>query len=157
VRWSALSGPEGHPIHAFVVPLPAGAFAASLIFDILTWTRPGDLPWLVDGAFWLIGVGLIGAGLAAVFGLLDLTRLARGTRPFRIALGHAAVNVLVAGLFLAGYAWRAGDHVSLDKTRPGQLALSALAVGLLVVAVVLGQTLTYRYGARVDRRALRPD
>jgi hypothetical protein len=47
--------------------------------------------------------------------------------------------------------------VSLDKTRPGQLALSAVAVGLLVLAVVLGQTRTYRYGARVERRALRPD
>jgi hypothetical protein len=63
------------------------------------------------------------------------------------------LNVGVAVLFLIGYAWRAGDHTSLDKTGAGQLTLSSTAVGLLVVAVFLGQTLTYRFGMRVDRRA----
>jgi uncharacterized membrane protein len=157
MRLSAIGGPQGHPLHPFVVPLPVGAFVSSLVFDILTWTRPGDLPWLVDGAWWLIGVGLIGAGVAAVFGILDLLRIRRGTPPWRIALTHAALNVAVAVLFLIGYAWRAGDHVQLDKTRSGQLALSAAAVGLLVVAVVLGQTLTYRFGTRVDERATSTD
>lgn len=154
MRLSAVSGPAGHPLHPFVVPLPVGAFVSSLIFDILTWTRPGELPWLVDGAWWLIGVGLIGAALAAVFGGVDLLQIPRGTRPWRLALTHAALVVGVAGLFLVGYVWRAGDHTELDKTRAGQLALSAVAVGLLVVAVLLGQTLTYRYGSRVDRRTV---
>ena len=157
MRLSAIGGPEGHPLHPFVVPLPVGAFVSSLVFDILTWTRPGDLPWLVDGAWWLIGVGLIGAGVAAVFGVLDLLRLQRGTRPWRVALIHLGLNITVAGLFLIGYVWRAGDHVQLEKTRSGQLALSAAAVGLLAVAVVLGQTLTYRFGTRVDKRATSTD
>ena len=153
MRLSAVSGPAGHPWHPFLVPLPIGAFVSSLIFDILTWTRPGELPWLVDGAWWLIGVGLIGAGLAAVFGLVDLLQIPRGTRPWRVALAHAALNVGVAVLFLIGYVWRADDHTALDKTGSGQLTLSCVAVGLLVVAVFLGQTLTYRFGMRVDRRA----
>lgn len=153
MRLSAASGPEGHPLHPFVVPLPVGAFVSSLIFDILTWTRPGELPWLVDGAWWLIGVGLIAAAVAAGFGVLDLLRIPRRTHPWRVALAHSALNVGVAVLFLIGYVWRAGDHVELDKTRPGQLTLSAVAIVLLVVAVFLGQTLTYRFGTRVDRRA----
>jgi uncharacterized membrane protein len=153
MRLSAVSGPEGHPLHPFLVPLPIGAFVSSLVFDILTWTRPGELPWLVDGAWWLMGVGLIGAGIAAVFGVVDLLQIPRGSRPWRIALAHSALNVGVALLFLIGYAWRAGDHTELDKTGSGQLALSCVAVGLLVVAVFLGQTLTYRFGMRVDRRA----
>jgi uncharacterized membrane protein len=152
MRLSAVSGPAGHPLHPFVVPLPIGAFVSSLIFDILTWTRPGELPWLVDGAWWLIGVGLIGAAIAAVFGVVDLLQIPRWTRPWRIALAHAALNVGVAVLFLIGYAWRAGDHTALDKTGAGQLTLSCLAVGLLVLAVVLGQTLTYRFALRVDRQ-----
>ncbi len=152
MRLSAVSGPAGHPLHPFVVPLPIGAFVSSLIFDILTWTRPGELPWLVDGAWWLIGVGLIGAGIAAVFGLADMLQIPRGTQPRRVALAHAALNVTVAVLFLIGYVWRAGDHVDLDRTRPGQLTLSCAAVGLLVAAVLLGQTLTYRFGTRVDGR-----
>lgn len=153
MRLSAVSGPAGHPLHPFVAPLPIGAFVSSLVFDILTWTRPGDLPWLVDGAWWLIGVGLIGAAVAAGFGLLDLLQIPRGTRPWRLGLAHSALNVAVAVLFLIGYAWRAGDHVELDKTRAGQLTLSCVAVGLLVVAVLLGQTLTYRFGMRVDHPA----
>ena len=150
---SAVSGPKGHPLHPFLVPLPIGAFVSSLIFDILSWTRPGELPWLVDGAWWLIGVGLIGAGIAAVFGVVDILHIPRGSRPWRVALAHSVLNVGVAVVFLIGYGWRAGDHVELDKTRSGQLALSGVAVGLLVVAVLLGQTLTYRFGMQVERRA----
>jgi uncharacterized membrane protein len=111
MRFAAASGPAGHPLHAFVVPLPVGAFVSSLIFDILTWTRPGELPWLVDGAWWLIGVGLIGAGLASVFGVVDLLQIQRRTRPWRLALTHSALNLGAAALFLIGYVWRAGDHV----------------------------------------------
>jgi len=146
-----LSGPAGHPLHPFVAPVPVGAFVASLIFDILTRTRPGELPWLVDGAWWLIGIGLVGAGVAALFGALDLSRIPRRTQPFKLALAHLTLNVVVAGLFGIGYAWRATDHVDLGQTRWGQLALSAVAVALLAVAVWLGQTLTYRHGTRVHR------
>ena len=61
-----------------LVPLPIGAFVSSLIFDILTRTRAGGLPYLVDGAFWLIGVGLAGALAAAVPGVLDFRTIPRG-------------------------------------------------------------------------------
>jgi uncharacterized membrane protein len=152
MKRSVFAGADGHPLHPFVVPLPIGAFVSSLIFDILTQTRAGGLPYLVDGAFWLIGVGLIGALIAAVFGVLDLVSIPRGTRPFRIAMTHLALNVAAAVLFAIGYAWRAGDHVELDKTRWGQLVLSAVAVAFVLAAVWLGQTLTYRYGQRVVRR-----
>jgi uncharacterized membrane protein len=151
MKSSAWAGPEGHPFHPFVVPLPIGAFLSSLIFDILTWTRADGLPYLVDGAFWLIGVGLVGALIAAGFGVLDARAVPRRTRPFAIAMTHLGLNVTAAVLFAIGYAWRAGDHVELDKTRSGQLALSAVAVAVLLAAAWLGQTLTYRYGRRVAR------
>jgi uncharacterized membrane protein len=157
MKSSALAGPEGHPFHPFVVPVPIGAFVSSLIFDILTWTQADGLPYLVDGAFWLIGIGLIGTLLAAVFGVLDLRAMPRRTRPFSIAMSHLTLNAGAAVLFIIGYAWRAGDHVELDKTRWGQLVLSAVAVALLLVAVWLGQTLTYRYGRRVTRVADQAD
>jgi uncharacterized membrane protein len=148
----SLSGPAGHPLHPFVAPLPVGAFTSSLIFDILTRTRPDELPWLVDGAWWLIGVGLIGAGIAAGFGVLDLLRIPRRSSSFKLATTHATLNLAAAVLFGIGYAWRAGDHVELGQTRWGQLALSAVAVALLAISVWIGQTLSYRDGVRVDRR-----
>lgn len=151
MKRSRFAGPEGHPFHPFVVLLPVGAFVSSLIFDILTWTRADGLPYLVDGAFWLIGVGLIGALIAAVFGLLDLLAIPRGTPAFSTGLRHVVLNVSAAVLFIVGYAWRAGDHVELDRTRWGQLALNAVAVCVLIGAVWLGQRLTYHYGNRVER------
>ncbi|MDQ1599624.1 MAG: putative rane protein [Actinomycetota bacterium] len=72
MRSSAVSGPEGHPLHPFLVPLPIGAFVSSLVFDILTWTRPGELPW--DPAK---------AGRA---GTCDVERWCRGSVPHRVRL-----------------------------------------------------------------------
>lgn len=152
MKRSALTGPEGHPFHPFVATVPIGAFVSSLIFDLLTHTRAGGLPYLVDGAFWLIGVGLIGALIAAVFGTLDLLAIPRASPPFRTALIHVALNVVAAILFIVSYMWRAGDHVELDKTRWGQLGLSAVAVAVLIGAVWLGQKLTYHHGVRVTDR-----
>lgn len=152
MKWSALAGPDGHPFHPFVASLPVGAFVSSLIFDLLTRTRADGLPYLVDGAYWLIGVGLIGALIAAVFGVLDLVTIRRGSPAFRTALTHVGLNVAAAVLFIIGYAWRSRDHVDLDKTRWGQVALSAVAVAMLIGAIWLGQRLTYHYGMRVSRR-----
>ena len=119
VNRSLLAGPEGHPFHPLLVPLPLGAFVSSLIFDILTRTRANGLPYLVDGAFWLIGVGLTGALVAAVPGVLDLRAIPRGTPAFATACTHLTLNAATVVLFAIGYAWRAGDHVALDKTRWG--------------------------------------
>ena len=150
---SLLAGPEGHPFHPLLVPLPIGAFVSSLIFDILTRTRSGGLPYLVDGAYWLLGVGLIGALAAAVPGIVDVRTIRRGAPAFAVTRAHLSLNAAAAVLFAIGYAWRAGDHVALDKTRWGQLALSAAGVVFLITAVWLGGKLTYRHGMRVTGHA----
>ena len=120
VNRSVLAGPDGHPFHPLLVPLPIGAFVSSLIFDILTRTRASGLPYLVDGAFWLIGVGLAGVLVAAVPGVFDLRTIPRGAAASATARVHLTLNVAAAALFAIGYAWRAGDHVALDKTRWGR-------------------------------------
>jgi uncharacterized membrane protein len=43
--------------------------------------------------------------------------------------------------------------VALDKTRSGQLALSAVAVAVLIAAMWLGGKLTYCHGMRVTGQA----
>ena len=149
---SLLAGPEGHPFHPLLVPLPIGAFVSSLIFDILTRTRADGLPYLVDGAYWLIGVGLTGALAAAVPGMLDLRISREGHLPSEPRT-HLTLNAATVVLFAIGYSWRAGDHVELDKTRWGQLALSAVAVAFLIAAMWLGGKLTYHHGMRVTGQA----
>src|SRR5437763_16667364 len=117
MRRSVLAGPQGHPFHPFVVPLPIGAFVSSLIFDILTRTRADGLPYLVDGAFWLIGIGLASALIAAVPGFFDFRTVPRRTAASTAARRHLILNAITFVLFAVRYAWRAGDHVELDKTR----------------------------------------
>ena len=147
-----LSGPSGHPFHPIVATLPVGAFVSSLIFDVLTRTRAHGLPYLVDGAYWLIGVGLVGGILAGLLGVIDFTAIPRRTRAFSIALRHLVLNLVMLGLFLVAYAWRATDHLEHDKTPWSQLALSAVAVGVLLLSVWFGNTLVYRFGRRVADR-----
>src|ERR687883_238645 len=73
-----LAGPYGHPLHPILVTVPIGAWVAALVFDIVS--RAGDDgPAFAKGAYWLVGIGIVGALVAAVFGLLDL--LAVPTRP----------------------------------------------------------------------------
>jgi uncharacterized membrane protein len=129
--------------------VPVGAFTSSLIFDILTHTREHGLPYLVDGAWWLIYVGLIGALVVAVFGLVDYLTIPRGTSAARTARWHVILNAAMVVLFTIDFVWRAGDHLDQDKTRWGQLALSAVAVAFLGAASWFGGTLTYHHGMRV--------
>jgi uncharacterized membrane protein len=144
-----LAGPEGHPFHPLLVTLPVGAFTSSLIFDVLTHTRSHGLPYLVDGAYWLINVGMFGALAAAVFGLLDFLTIPRGTPAFATACKHVVLNAVMVVLFSIGFVWRSGDHLDHDKTPWDQLALSAVSMAFLVAAAWFGGKLTYHHGMRV--------
>src|SRR3954452_18053718 len=75
---SPAAGPYGHPFHPILVTVPIGAWIASLVFDIATRTGDGS-PALTEASYWLILVGIIGAAVAALFGLMDLLRIPRGT------------------------------------------------------------------------------
>ena len=149
---SALAGPEGHPFHPFVVPVPIGAFVSSLIFDILTWTRADGLPYLVDGAFWLIGVGLIGALVAAVFGVLDLRAIPRRTPA---VASRVAFDVNAASSRPVRYRVRVAGRRSRGT---GQDAVGPARVergrrGVPHCRDWLGGKLTYHHGMRVTRQA----
>ena len=125
-----IAGPYGHPFHPILVTVPIGAFVCSLLFDVFSHTRDSGRTFLVDGAYWLIGIGIVAALLAALFGLLDLLTIPRHTRAFATGLTHAILNVT-------------------DKTRWGQMVLSIGALAVLAVSGWLGGKLTYRYGVRV--------
>jgi uncharacterized membrane protein len=146
---SPVAGPYGHPFHPILVTIPIGAWVASLIFDIATQVNSNGSKPLVDAAYWLIGIGILGALLAAVFGLMDLTRIPRGTRALRYGLTHMVLNLTVVGIFIGNFFWRHGSYYEDSKVMGGQLALSAIAIGLLLVSGWIGGTLTYRYGVRV--------
>jgi uncharacterized membrane protein len=146
-----LAGPYGHPFHPILVTIPIGAWVTSLVLDIGTRTA-GDPGELARAAYWAVAIGIVGALVAAMFGLMDLLRIPRSSRAFRVGLTHLALNLTVLAMFVASLIWRLSRGVNLE-TRLAQIILSAVALLLLVVSGWLGGMLTYRYGVRVANEA----
>jgi uncharacterized membrane protein len=143
---SAAAGPYGHPFHPLLVTLPIGAWVCSLIFDIVARAGHSEASFS-RGAYWLIGIGIIGAVVAAVFGLMDLLTIPQGTTAKRTALTHMALNVVVLVLFIVSYLLRRSDGPARPETTP--FILSIIAIVLLAVSGWLGGRMAYRYGVRV--------
>lgn len=144
---SPLAGPYGHPFHPILVTIPIGAWVASLGFDAAaTWADEAEV--FVKGAYWLIGIGIIGALLAALFGLMDLLTIPRGTPAFKTGLTHMVLNLATVALFAISFLLRR-DHLDEADATVTAVVLSVIALAMLGVSGWLGGKLAYRYGVRV--------
>jgi uncharacterized membrane protein len=141
-----LAGPYGHPLHPLLVTIPIGAWSASLVFDLaaIFGSHPEAF---TRGALWLIGIGVVGAILAAVLGLLDFSNLRRGTPAHRTGLIHLTINSVVLVLFIVGFLIRwGGDYGQVSV--PGFI-ITIIALAMLGVSGWLGGRLAYHFGVRV--------
>jgi uncharacterized membrane protein len=138
-----VAGPYGHPFHPILVTIPIGAWVASFVFDLIAKSADDPRPYAL-GAKALIGIGVLGAAAAAVFGFLDFLTIPGGTRAFKTGLTHMALNTTVLVVFIASFFMRSGDEPST-----GLVLLSAVALVVLSVSGFLGGKMTYRYGVRV--------
>jgi len=148
---TVLAGPYGHPFHPVMVTVPIGAWLASVVFDIVALTGPEQEAAFVTGAYWLIGIGIVGALVAALFGLMDLLAIPRATKAFRTGLTHMTLNLVVVALFVVNFAIRIGQDS--DDVGVGLFILSLIGVALLGISGWLGGKLAYRYGVRVADEA----
>lgn len=146
---TSLAGPYGHPLHPILVTIPIGTWAASLIFDIIALVNDDDRTAFLLGAQVLIVIGIIGAVLAAVFGLIDLSTLAKDTAARKTGLTHMAINLTVVVLFLINYFVRAAG--GFDDVSVAGLILTIIGLLALGVSGWLGGKLAYRYGVRVAK------
>jgi uncharacterized membrane protein len=142
-----LAGPYGHPFHPVLVTIPIGVWIASAVFDIVALASVEKEAAFAEGAYWLIGIGIIGALLAALFGLMDLLTIPRGTKAFRTGLTHMTLNLTVVVLFVVDFAVRASQ--GSDEASVTGFVLTLVALALLSVSGVLGGKLAYHYGVRV--------
>lgn len=143
---TVLAGPYGHPFHPVFVTIPIGAWVASVIFDIVAMlTDTGAV--FAEGAYWLIVIGVLGALLAAVFGLMDFLTIPRGTRAFRTGLTHMVLNLVVVVVFVVDVAFRTGRGYQAPSTTG--FVLSIIGLALLGFSGWLGGRLAYHYGVRV--------
>lgn len=144
---SALAGPYGHPLHATLVPVPIGAFVTALVLDVASRTSHQNGAAYARASTVVLGVGLVGAVLAAVFGFMDYAQLARHTKVNRVATTHMILNLMVVVALGGSFLARLGSD---DPEVPtGLVALTVVALAVLAVSGWLGGRMAYRYGVRV--------
>src|SRR5262249_22924084 len=114
-------------------------------FDIIYLSTHN--PRWADVAFWMIAAGIIGALIAAVFGLIDLLSIPTGTRASRIGIVHGIGNVIVVGLFVASWFLR---YYAVDVPPPRLCVLSFGASAWPVSTAGLGGERAARLGGGVD-------
>lgn len=135
----------GHAIHPLLIVFPLGLFATAVIFDIIYLFTDKDS--FTFAAAYAMGIGLIGGVAAALFGLIDASKIPPGTRARRIALVHGGGNVVVLALFAVSWFLRlfATDWLS----RP---AIVFGFVGIVLAGFTgwLGGELVERLGVGVD-------
>ena len=141
----------GHPIHPGLVAIPIGAFTFALVADVVTWVS-GNLGW-GDAARYALLVGVIGALLAAVFGLIDYFKVTMSMAGFKVDRLHLILNLTAVALFVISLWLRYRDADGWCV--PGFIAS---ALGYLVVsgAGYLGGELVFKHKVGVletDREA----
>ena len=145
-----LAGPYGHPFHPILVTIPIGTWIASLVFDIVGFVVDEPRPFVI-GAMVLIAIGLVGAVLAAVIGLMDLASITRGTPARRIALTHMTINLIAVAILIASLIVRM--NASHDEVSVLGFVLSVVAILGVGISGWLGGKLAYGYGVRVADEA----
>lgn len=138
----------GHPIHPMLIPFPIALWVFSLIADLIYFWR-GNPAWEWIAFYTLVG-GIVGAILAAVFGIIDYFSI-RDKKVSNIAAWHARINVLALLLFAASFylrtnsgAWLTGGSLTIP------LALSVIGVASITVSGWLGGELVFKHGVAVQ-------
>jgi uncharacterized membrane protein len=136
----------GHPIHPMLVPFPIVCFVGTLVTDIAYW-RTEQMMW-ADASAWLLTIGLVMGGLAAIAGLVDFlgNGLIRAQQP---AWPHMVGNLVMWLVALLNALVHTRD--AWTSVVPVGLILSAITVLILPVTGWLGWAMVYRYGVGASR------
>ncbi len=142
----------GHPIHQMLIPFPLGLLGTAVIFDIiyLIWKNPT----MEVVAYWMIAAGIVGALVAAPFGLIDWIGIPSNTRAKRVGALHGIGNVIMLLLFVGSWYLRyTVTGFNLYIATNSALALSFAGFVLSGVTGWLGGELVDRLGVGVDNGA----
>ena len=139
----------GHPIHQMLIVFPLGLLATAVIFDIVYLITNNRTMTTVS--YWMIVAGIIGAILAAPFGLVDWLAIPDGTRAKSVGAMHGLGNVIVLLLFVGSWIMRR-DTPYVDSYIPSTAALVLSFVGFALALITgwLGGELVDRLRVGVD-------
>jgi uncharacterized membrane protein len=137
----------GHPIHPMLIPFPLALLTLVPVSDIIYITT--ESVFWASASYYLLWGGIITAGLAAIFGLVDFIAVPR-VRSVRAGWAHMLLNLAIVGLSIVNLLLRWADRI--DIIVPSGLILSIIAAGLLLVSGWYGGELVYRYKVGVGGR-----
>lgn len=135
-----------HPIHPMLVPIPIGLWLFSFVCDLVFRLGNGGPNWEIVAWYTMVG-GIVGALAAAVPGVIDMLSVPQAVK--RTALVHMTLNLTIVVLYAIN-AWLRRDGIT-----DGLIALSLVAILLLLVSGWLGGKMVYEQGAGVDPGAER--
>jgi uncharacterized membrane protein len=138
----------GHPVHQMLVPFPFGLLATGVIFDIIYLVQGS--PVMTTVSYWMIFAGIIGALIAAPFGLIDWLAIPKNTRAKSVGLIHGLGNVVVLLLFLGSCLIRYWNPTASYEPTTGALVLEFAGFLLAAVTGWLGGELVDRLSVGVD-------
>jgi uncharacterized membrane protein len=137
----------GVPLHAMLVPFPIVCFTGALFTDIAYLNSGGQVQW-ANFSQWLLAFGEMIGGIAALFGLIDLFRTPKASRP-SIGYVHFAGSAITLTLGLFNNFVHARD--GWTGVAGTGIILSVLTVLSLIVTGFIGHRLAYVHqrGARL--------
>jgi uncharacterized membrane protein len=131
-----------------LIPFPIALWTFSLVGDLIyLWRGNPAWEWV---AFYALAGGMVGALLAAVFGIIDYFSI-KDRKVSSIAAWHARVNVLALLIFGASFYLRtAGGARMVDGGLTIPVALSVAGVILITISGWLGGELVFKHGVAVS-------
>jgi uncharacterized membrane protein len=95
-------------IHPLIVHFPIALWMTAAFFDVLG-SRRRERPMFREAAYWLIGIGLLGAFASIAAGWMDLLNLEAqgvGTAVLTRHWTHSLLAYYTTALFLGLFLWR---------------------------------------------------
>ncbi|HJR80371.1 MAG TPA: DUF2231 domain-containing protein [Anaerolineales bacterium] len=141
--------PFGHPLHPALVHFPIGLFLLSLMLDLASYLWNSSTT-MVQGSFYAMSFGIVGALLAASAGLADWSDIRLDHPAKKTANIHMTLNLTATALFGINLVLRTGQ-LDLNTAPLVPMLLSFVGVGIILVSGYLGGTMVYDDGVGVGR------
>lgn len=133
-------------VHARLALAPAACWTAAPILDLAS-RFSSDPDSLVRIASWSTGLGLVGAVVAGIAGMVEAAPIPAGSRTHRRVLVHLGVAMAAAVLMAFGVIVRSAVQGS-GPAAPATLAISAAGMLMLVATAGTGRAVRRARGSR---------
>lgn len=144
-----------HPLHPMVVHFPIALLSTAILFQVLEALLKRD--FFREAALWLLSLGMLGAVVAIVTGILQEEAVEAAGVPEHAIERHETAAFATVAVFAVLWTMRRFRGRRWVPTHPAIASVLALA-GLILLGVTgyLGGSLVYTHGAGVERPAAQP-